>query len=190
MARKEDKALIDDIDYAIDCMNVETPNWRTELYIKYYGSVENNLELTENEQAYLSSLRESSEPVRAVMDPDADPYSWYENGEAHGIAADIFRAAADELGLNYEIVPVSDKEEYLELIASGGVDIWLDMSSGNDDENGNRYKRTAASYDTALCAVRKEQAKAGKNIGRACGGTGKGRESYGSKAELLLKNEP
>lgn len=34
MARKEDQALIDSLDYAIDCMNVETPNWRTELYIK------------------------------------------------------------------------------------------------------------------------------------------------------------
>lgn len=150
MARKEDKALIDNIDYAIDCMNVETPNWRTELYIKYYGSVENNLELTEDEQAYLNRLRESGEPVRAVMDPDANPYSWYENGEARGIVADIFRAAAEELHLNYEIVPVSTKKEYEELIASGGVDIWLDMDTGNEDETGNRYKRTGTYLSTTM----------------------------------------
>lgn len=38
MARKEDKDLLDSIDAAIDAMNVETPNWRTELYNEYYGS--------------------------------------------------------------------------------------------------------------------------------------------------------
>ena len=150
MARKEDKALIDDLDYAIDCMNVETPNWRTELYIKYYGSVENNLELTENEQAYLNKLRESGEPVRAVMDPDAAPYSWYEDGEAQGIVADIFRAAAKELQLNYEIVPVSSKKEYEELIALGNVDIWLDMGSSDEDETGSKYKRTASYLSTTM----------------------------------------
>ena len=32
MARKEDQALIDRLDDAIDSMNVETPNWRTEFY--------------------------------------------------------------------------------------------------------------------------------------------------------------
>ena len=38
MARREDQDLIDQIDNAIDCMNRETPNWRAELYNKYYGS--------------------------------------------------------------------------------------------------------------------------------------------------------
>lgn len=38
MARKEDKDLLDSIDAVIDAMNVETPNWRTELYNEYYGS--------------------------------------------------------------------------------------------------------------------------------------------------------
>lgn len=37
MARKEDKDLLDSIDAVIDAMNVETPNWRTELYNEYYS---------------------------------------------------------------------------------------------------------------------------------------------------------
>ncbi len=123
MARKEDQALIDQLDAAIDSMNVETPNWRTELYNKYYGSEENHYDLTEEEQALLEELRQSGEPIRAVMNPNASPYSWYENGEAHGIAADIFRAAAEKLNLPYEIVPVSSKEEYEQAVSSGSVDI-------------------------------------------------------------------
>lgn len=38
MTRKEDQALVDALDAAIDAMNIETPNWRTDLYNKYYGS--------------------------------------------------------------------------------------------------------------------------------------------------------
>ena len=91
MARKVDQALIDRLDDAIDSMNVEMPNWRTEFYNKYYGSEENNRELTEAEQTLLKKMQDGGESIRAVMNPDANPYSWYENGEACGIEADIFR---------------------------------------------------------------------------------------------------
>lgn len=154
MVRKEDQTLIDQMDYAIDCMNVETPNWRTELYNQYYGAVENNPELTEGEEHLLQALQESGEPIRAVMNPDANPYSWYEDGEAHGIVADLFRATADELHLNYEIVPVATKAEYEAVIASGSVDVWMDMSGGYEDENGAKYKLTAPYLTTTMSVLR------------------------------------
>ena len=95
MARKEDQALIDELDYAIDCMNVETPTWRTELYNRYYGQQGTNREFTAEEQTLLEQLQEQKTVIKGVMNPDANPYSWFENGEAKGIAADIFRATAE-----------------------------------------------------------------------------------------------
>ena len=68
-------------------MNVETPNWRSDLYNKYYGSVEVNTDYTAEEKALLSQLKESGAVIRGVMNPDGNPYSWYENGEVKGIAA-------------------------------------------------------------------------------------------------------
>ena len=153
MARKEDRALIDRLDDAIDSMNVETPNWRTEFYNKYYGSVENNRELTEAEQTLLKKMQDGGEPIRAVMNPDANPYSWYENGEACGIAADIFRATAEALELPYEIVPVASKEEYEALVEAGDVDIWMDMS-GDEDETGCRYRLTEPYLSTTVSVLR------------------------------------
>ena len=154
MARKEDQALIDAIDYAFDSMNVETPNWRTELYNKYYGSIESNLELTAQEQAMLQKLAASGEPIRAVMNPDNKPYSWYENGQACGILAEIFEATAKELELPYEIVPVSSREEYEALIASGGVDIWIDMDGCYEDEAGAKYRLTDPYLTTTMSVLR------------------------------------
>ena len=154
MARKEDQTLIDQLDYAFDCMNVETPNWRTELYNKYYGSIESNLELTEEEKELLQSLVESGTVIRAVMNPDNNPYSWYEDGEAYGIAADIFKETARELNLPYEIIPVSTQEEYTDLVNSGGVDVWMDMDTCYEDETGAKYKITGPYMTTTMSVLR------------------------------------
>lgn len=154
MARKEDQALLDQIDEAIDCMNLETPNWRTELCNYYYGSQKDERRLTGEEQALLKDLLNSGEVIRAVMNPGASPYSWYENGEAHGIVADIFRATAEELGLNYEIVPVRTKEEYEAAIASGDVDIWMDQSGCYEDEGEVKYKLTDPYLTTTMSVLR------------------------------------
>ena len=154
IARKEDQALIDQIDAAIDNMNVEIPNWRTDLYNKYYGSEENNTEFTEDEQKLLEKLQADDTVIRAVMNPEANPYSWYENGTANGIVADIFAATAKKLNLRYEIVPVSTKEEYEEAIASGAVDIWMDMGSYYEDEEDNKYKLTNSYMSTPVSVLR------------------------------------
>ena len=154
MARKEDQDLIDSIDAAIDSMNVETPNWRVDLFNKYYGSPELNTEFTEEEQKFLENLKENKVVIRGIMNPDGSPYSWYENGEARGIAADIFTATAEELGLSCEIVPVSDREEYLDILDSGAVDVWMDLSYYDQDEENAKYKITNAYLSTSIAVLR------------------------------------
>lgn len=154
MARKENQELIEQIDYAIDCMNVERPNWRTELYNKYYGSEESNKEFTDDEQALLEELRKNDTIIRAVTNPNANPYSWYEDGEMKGIAVDIFKAAAEKLGLGYEIVQVSTKEEYERALASGDVDIWMDLAGYYKDDGEYRYKVTEPYLSTTVSMLR------------------------------------
>lgn len=148
ITRKEDQALLDEIDDAIDQMNVETPNWRTELYNQYYGSQEKNNELTSSEQALLDTMRENHTVVRAVMNPDAAPYSWYEDGEAQGITAEMFQIVAQRAGLDYEILPVSSREEYERMIADGTADVWLDVSGSEQEADG--YRLTSPYLTTAL----------------------------------------
>ena len=48
------------------------------------------------------------------MRPDNNPYSWYEDGKGYGIIADIFAETAQNLSLDYELVPVSSITEYEE----------------------------------------------------------------------------
>ena len=164
MMRKSDQALMDQFDAAIDEMNVETPNWRTDLYNKYYGSPSKNADLTAAEQAYLASLKAEGAVVRAVMDPDGTPYSWYEDGEARGIAADIFVETANRLGLDYEIVPVADKAEYYAMLQSGEVDIWMDASFSYEDEEQFIYKLTDPYLSSTVSLL--QRADSSSNVSR------------------------
>ena len=154
MARKEDQSLIDQMDAAIDSMNVDTPNWRVELYNKYYGSQNLNTELTDDEKALLAQMQADKVVVRGVMNPDGNPYSWYEDGAAHGIVADIFKATAKKLGLKYEITVVKDKDAYQKVLDSGSVDVWMDLNSYYENENAYQYKITDPYLTTTVSVLR------------------------------------
>lgn len=161
MARKEDQALLDKLDAAIDAMNINMPNWRTNLFNTYYGSPDSNTDFTAEELALLRQMQEDHVTIRAVMNPDGNPYSWYQNGKACGIAADIFTATVRKLDLDYEIVPVSTKEEYEELLSSGSVDIWMDLNSYYKDEGEYKYKITSP-YLTSSVSVVRQRGSSGK----------------------------
>ena len=161
MARKEDKALINKLDKAIDQMNIETPNWRSDLYNQYYGSQNSNTELTSGEKNLLKQMQADHTKVRAVMKSDNNPYSWYEDGKGYGIAADLFVETAKELGLDYEIIPVSSKKEYEKVLSSGKVDICLDMDSYYEDEGKYKYKLTN-SYLTTTVSILHRRGSSGK----------------------------
>ena len=158
MVRKEDQALVDALDAAIDEMNVELPAWRTDLFNKYYGSSGKTTDYTEEEQNFLDEMRKNQTVIRAVMNPEQTPYSWYEDGEPKGIAVDIFKGVTADLGLDYEIIPVSTKEEYEEVINSGDVDIWMDMDGCYEDEGESKYKITSAYLKTTASVLCKTDA--------------------------------
>lgn len=148
MARKEDKELIENIDRAIDKMNIQIPNWRTELFNEYYGTPGKNKRYTKSEQELLQKMQEEQITIRAVMNPDQNPYSWYQNGKATGISADIFKETAKKLGLNYEILTVEDQKEYQETINSGNVDVLI-----NVDHSLENYKLTSSYLSTTMSVV-------------------------------------
>lgn len=149
MALKENQEIIDTIDEAIDTMNIEMPNWRTELYNEYYGTV-NVSEYTPDEKSLLTELQKSGTVIKAVMNPDANPYSWYDDDGAHGIAVDMFTEIVGRLGLKYEIIPVSTYEEYQDALASGNVDVWIDVSGYYDN---NDYQITSSYLTTTMSSL-------------------------------------
>lgn len=147
MARREDQDLIDQIDNAIDCMNRETPNWRAELYNKYYGSQNQNTEFTDEETKLLAELQESGD-VDVWMDVDGsydkegtfaykttDPYltttvsvlrkrgSSSKFQKLAMVSNNIsIRQIISEMWPEVEVITLENNEDCVEAVTTGNVD--------------------------------------------------------------------
>lgn len=154
MARQEDKALVDSIDKAIDAMSIETPNWRVDLFNKYYGSQSLNTKLTDGEEKLLSQLQAQGASVSVLLNPESAPYAYFENGTPAGISVEICNAVAEKLGLSCEYIPVSTKEEYDEKVVSDQADVILDYTDVFQGDAPSRYKSTNAYLENTVSLLR------------------------------------
>ena len=129
MARREDQDLIDQIDNAIDCMNRETPNWRAELYNKYYGSQNQNTEFTDEETKLLAELQESGD-VDVWMDVDGSydkegTFAYKTTMVSNNIS---IRQIISEMWPEVEVITLENNEDCVEAVTTGNVDGALLMS--------------------------------------------------------------
>ncbi len=153
IVRKDNEKLLEQIDNGIDQLDVYSPDWRNNLFAKYYSDINSMvISFSSDEREYLNELRESGTVIKAAMNPELKPYSYFENGEAKGIAPEIFKKIAENIGIEYEIVESKDRWEYKEQISSGEVDI--DLTAYLDYSLAQKYnlKETDA-YITSMLSM-------------------------------------
>ncbi|MDE7157972.1 MAG: response regulator [Clostridiales bacterium] len=137
VVRKEDKELLDEINYAIGQMDINEGDWQNVLFYKYYSPVYSSERLfNEREEAYINQVIErvanGGKEITVTALGNRAPYSYTENGELKGILPDYFaemmQLAATEMGIDaipYTFIAPADKEDYKRLV-NGEVDIVLD----------------------------------------------------------------
>ena len=127
MVKKGNQPLLDELNNAIEQLDIYSPEWRTELYTKYYSlDKSNSIILSATEREYLKQLDAQQKIMQVAVNPDRAPYSYFDdNGQPQGILIELFAEAAKRAGIRYEILPVKNRAEYNTLIQSGNVDIDL-----------------------------------------------------------------
>lgn len=154
IVRKEDKELLEQVNAAIDEMDIYETNWRFQLSDQYYNYGEAAaLRFTEEEQKFINQYRADGKVLKVICNPDRYPYSYFENGEAKGIIPDIFFQLMEKAGIQYEVVETSSRQEYHDKIASGEIDIVMDqqIDAGKADALG--YIQTIPYLTTSLCRL-------------------------------------
>ncbi len=126
--RKDRTELMARINEAINEMDFHDPNWRDSLHETYYATDQDgSIIMNAGERAFLEEHRASGVPLRLLMNPDRLPYAYFQDGQAKGILPAVFDVLAQRLGLQYEFVPVADRDAYYALRASGAADVVLDF---------------------------------------------------------------
>ena len=193
IVKKGNRELLDKINYAIDQMNAAEGDWKTELFNRYYTSLgEKNLEFTEEEKALLAQYRATNRPLRVLCDPTRKPYSYLENGEMKGILPDYFRKLAEIIGLPYQFVHCSTREEYVAAesqIDAGTIDLILDARLNGDAIVEGRNFGVTAPYITvrSVRVVRRDFDGEIKTVATVDqGASGSIEDVYAPNAEKLL----
>lgn len=164
ITRKEDTELMAELNQGLSQLNVNSPNWQTELWDKYFGAInEHVISLTPEEREYIENLKKSGQTIKAVMNPELKPYSYFENGEAKGIVPKIFELLAQKLDIPYEILESKDRWEYKEQLDSGEANI--DLTSYLNFGQAQRYhlKETDAYLTSTLAMVSRKDSDLDKD---------------------------
>ncbi len=127
IVRKDDMELLDEINYAIEQMDINEGDWKNVLTYRYYGPVYSSaLSFTERETAYIRQVVSGEKTITVTALGDRAPYSYTEDGELKGIIPDYFAAVMELAGLPYETVAPEDKDAYSALADTNGVNVVLD----------------------------------------------------------------
>ena len=147
--RKDNTELMARINEAINEMDLHNPSWRDTLHDTYYSSDKNgSIILNAKERAFLEKHRDSGVPLKLLINPDRAPYCYFQDGEAKGIIPALFDILAQRLGIDYEYIPVKDRNEYYTLRASGTADVVLDFAGDYYLAEEEGYKITVPYFQT------------------------------------------
>ncbi len=153
IARKDDQALIDEINYALGQMNINEGDWANVLYYKYYGNSGSSAsDFTQRELDYIQAVASGEKHITATAMVDRKPYSYVENGELKGILPEFFDNLMQMAGLPYEMIAPEDPMDYNNL--KGNVDVVVDWqqssSEARDYASGGFLTDTYINTGTAL----------------------------------------
>ncbi len=149
--RKDQKELMDQINEAINEMDLQEPDWRNTLHDKYYTTDQSGtIVLNAAERTFLQNLTDSGRKLKVLANPSRRPYSYFQEGEAKGIFPAIFSVLAERLSLPYEFLQVKDKAEYYALRKAGAADIVLDFASDYYLAEEENYKITSPYFQTTF----------------------------------------
>ena len=131
IVRKGSGELLQQADHAMEQLENDEPLLQTELFSKYYSADNgNDVPFTDSERQYINESIKENRVITALMIPAREPVSWFENGAARGIVADVAQRIGSLSGLNISIRETGSWEEYYSIISEGETDLVMDFSGG------------------------------------------------------------
>lgn len=144
IVKKGNQELLDQLDYALEQLELHETDYRSRLRDKYYTADSGEeISFTPAERAYIADMEHTV--FHAVLNPDRSPLSSFDaQGQAKGIVADIAGEIIRRSGLNIRIEPVSCRDGYSQCITAGQADVVFDAWANASLAEAMNYKLTPA----------------------------------------------
>ena len=105
IVKKGNKVLLDNLNNAIMKMDQAVTMWPLILFQdNYLVNNAQKLDFTDSELAFIRRHSTPETAIKIATDNNWRPYSWYENGQYHGIVVEIVERMMQKAGLRYEFI--------------------------------------------------------------------------------------
>ena len=122
VTRKDHAALMQKIDNAVETLMLLNPHIRGRLYAKHAGRNGSPLLLTPDEKEYLAA----HPVISAAASPGQKPYTYFEDGEAKGVIAEIMHLMEKDLGVRFDVRETKTNSELTQLLSKGEIEVVAD----------------------------------------------------------------
>ncbi len=107
---------------AVQTITAINPFFRQDLLAKYHATGL-ALNLTEEEKAYLAA----HPVIRTMVSPRQPPYTYFQDGEAQGVIADIIKRVEKDLNITLEVIPEETQHTMMQHLTDGDIDMVMDF---------------------------------------------------------------
>lgn len=112
IVKKGNKPLLDKLNDAIMQMDQSVTMWPLKLFQDNYLINDScYLEFSDKELAFIRKHSTAQSAIKIATDNNWRPYSWYEDGQYHGIVVEIVDKMMKQAGLQYEFVKADISNE-------------------------------------------------------------------------------
>ncbi len=133
IVRKDDTELLDEINYALDQMNINEGDWKNDLFYRYYGNTYPSASaFTKRERTYIQDVISGKKKITVTAIGDRTPYSYVRDGRLQGILPEYFAQVMELAGLPYKVVMPKDRRDYYKLAENDGVDVVIDKRCSDE----------------------------------------------------------
>lgn len=158
MLNRNSAALQQEINAAMEQMDLYSPGWRTKLNDTYYKqNVGQEIAFTAEEQEFVQTCQDQKQVFTVVVAPENAPYAYFEDGQAKGILPDIFAEIARRSHLQFNIIFTPDREAYVQAIRSRQAAVRLDCLLNYDAAEKQGYRLTVPYITTPVAKVSRKQ---------------------------------
>ena len=169
IVKKGNKALLNQINEAIAQMNQEDNDWCTTLYNdNYEAKISEELEFTEEEQAYIRKYSTEGKTLVVATDTKWSPFSIYdeENQTYTGIVPDYWDSLMEMCGINYIYYEPDDGENIYDanVLEEGKAQIYLAYTWDESEAEEENLLCTDAYLDAEVAYVTRKGVKSIKKI--------------------------
>ncbi|MGL4791075.1 MAG: transporter substrate-binding domain-containing protein, partial [Anaerotignaceae bacterium] len=156
MVQKGNTEFLNEINKVLDLLYSDEPWLNFLLDSEYYTPQSGNeIFYTTEEREYIEKMKDTT--FTAILNPDRPPYSYFSNGEAKGIFADVAKEIIERTGLNIEILAPSSRAEYRQLISEGKVDIQFDARNNYTEAEAAGYRLTNSYFSPTISILRSKE---------------------------------